>query len=92
MKKSTIVIIVIIVVAYIFLNLLFEVGVLSAEKIINDLTTRKTFNLLSNPDNSSIDDELMEFAKKNKIKLNIIHADDLEAIDMIEANKEEYDA
>ena len=71
---------------------MFLSGNIDLSRVVTKITERKTFNLLSNPDNSTIDDELMAFAKKNNIKLNIIHADDLEAIDMIETNKEEYDA
>ena len=48
--------------------------------------------LLSNPDNAVFDDELMEFANKNGIKLVIEHKDDLEAIDLLEENSSDYDA
>jgi len=52
----------------------------------------KNFHLLSNPDNKDVENDLMEFAKKNRIKLTIDYADDLEAVDMLESGNQDYDA
>ena len=52
----------------------------------------KNFYLLSNPDNKDVEEDLMAFAKKNKIKLHIDYADDLEAVDILEGDSQEYDA
>ena len=51
----------------------------------------KNFYLLSNPDNKDAEQDLMDFAKKNKIKLKIDYADDLEVVDMLEGGNKEYD-
>lgn len=51
----------------------------------------KKFHLISNPDNKDVEEDLMDFAKKNKIKLTIDYADDLEIIDILEGNSQEYD-
>ena len=52
----------------------------------------KNFYLLSNPDNKDVEKDLMAFAKKNKIKLHIDYADDLEAVDILEGGNKDYDA
>ena len=92
MKKNTATVVIIIILIIAFIKCVALYSDIDVQKIYNKITERKTFNLLSNPDNNTIDEELMEFAKKNNIKLNIIHADDLEAIDMIEADPDEFDA
>ena len=48
--------------------------------------------LLSNPDNAVFDNDLYAFANENDIILSIEHADDLEAIDLLEENSSDYDA
>ena len=60
--------------------------------ILNIKNDDKYFRILSNDDNIDFDSELYSFASKNKIKLTIEHADDLEAIDMLESNPGGYDA
>ena len=60
--------------------------------ILNIKNDDKYFRILSNDDNIDFDSELYSFASKNKIKLMIEHADDLEAIDMLESNPGGYDA
>ena len=52
----------------------------------------RNFSILANPDNKDVEDDLMAFAKKNKIKLTIDYADDLEAVDMLESGNKDYDA
>ncbi len=52
----------------------------------------RNFYLLSNPDNKDVEEDLMAFAKKNKIKLHIDYADDLEAVDILEGGNKDYDA
>ena len=94
-KQKTKVIIWMIII--IFIYSLFAIGSeLSKDdnfvESFNRFSDRKNFRLLSNEDNSSFDDELIAYAKKNGIKLTIDHADDLEAIDIIESNPKEYDA
>ena len=51
-----------------------------------------TLKLLSNPDNAEFDDELLAFAEKNSINLEIDHMDDLEAIEYLKTNSSDYDA
>ncbi|MBR4262154.1 MAG: VWA domain-containing protein [Bacilli bacterium] len=52
----------------------------------------KSFVILSSDSNSYLDDELEKFAKKNKIKIRIEHAGDLEIVDLLNDNPEAYDA
>ena len=56
------------------------------------LGNKGSFTILSNNDNSVFDAEIISFAKENKIDVEIKHADDLEAIDMLESNSSLYDA
>ena len=84
LKKLGVVIIVVIVAA-----LLILAGNENEEGFIK--IRDKNFYLLSNPDNKDAEQDLMDFAKKNKIKLKIDYADDLEVVDMLEGGNKEYD-
>lgn len=44
----------------------------------------KDFTILSNADNKDYMDELIKYGKKEGIKIDVVYADDLEAIDMLE--------
>ena len=78
-------IVVIIIVAVIILLLAF--GIYGGT-----IGKKGSFTILSNNDNSVFDEEIISFAKENKIDVDIVHADDLEAIDMLESNSSLYDA
>lgn len=67
------------------------VGNLSDEDEYNHYVS-STLKLLSNPDNAEFDDELLAFAEKNSINLEIDHMDDLEAIEYLKTNSSDYDA
>ena len=82
LKKLGVVIIVVIVAA-----LLILAGNENEEGFIK--IRDKNFYLLSNPDNKDAEQDLMDFAKKNKIKLKIDYADDLEVVDMLEGGNKE---
>ncbi len=49
------------------------------------------FHLVSNPDNKDVEEDLMKFAKENRIKLSIDYYDDLEIVDMLESGNTDYD-
>jgi len=52
----------------------------------------RDFVILSNPDNKDVEEDLLTFAKDNKINLTIEYADDLEAVDLLESGSQDYDA
>ena len=51
-----------------------------------------SFVILSSDSNTYLDNEIKEFAKKNKIKIRIEHAGDLEIVDLLNDNPNKYDA
>ncbi len=51
-----------------------------------------SFTILMNPDNKDVEKDLMDFADENNIKLEIVYADDLEAVDLLESDSKSYDA
>lgn len=89
-KNKTIVLVVLIVIGLIILS-----GIIENANISNPNYRRysdKYFEILSNEDNKAFEDELMAFAEDNDIYLSISYADDLEAIDKLESNSNNYDA
>ena len=85
LKKLGVIIILVIVAALIILST-------NEDSSIGFKFKDRNFAILSNPDNKDVEEDLMEFAKKNKIKLTIDYADDLEAVDMLEGGNKDYDA
>ena len=85
LKKLGVIIIIVIVVSLMILS-----GQENEEGFIK--IKDKNFHLISNPDNKDVEEDLMQFAKKNKIKLTIDYADDLEVVDMLESGNKDYDA
>ena len=53
---------------------------------------KRSFYILSNPDNKDFMDELTSYAKKEHINISVDYADDLEALDMLEEDNNQYDA
>ena len=51
-----------------------------------------SFVILSSDSNTYLDEEIKSFAKKNKLKVKIEHAGDLEIIDILNDNPNKYDA
>ena len=66
------------------------VCIISFSYVLDNAFNDKGFVLLSSYDNASFDEELLSFAKENNIDLTIEHADDLEAIDLLEENPNFY--
>ncbi len=56
------------------------------------LETKTYFQLLSSVSNRDFEQELMTFAKNNKIKLKITYQGDLEMVETLNSNPKDYDA
>lgn len=56
------------------------------------LNFNKNLNILSSYENADLEDNLKEYAKKNKIKLNFTYMGDLDIIDELNNNSQNYDA
>ena len=52
----------------------------------------KTFRIISSASTSKLDDELIEYGKKNNIDIDIEHYGDLEIVDILNSNSTDYDA
>lgn len=52
---------------------------------------KRSFYILSNPDNKDFMDELTEYGKSKHINVYVDYADDLEALDILEEDNEKYD-
>ncbi len=88
-KKVTIAIIVSVIILVIIMSASDANG--TGTSIFGNIFKDNHLTLLVNPDNKDVEDDLMAFAKKNKIDLEIEYADDLEIVDMLEENSELYD-
>ena len=88
------VVVIIIIVLFIFMPSIIQLGS-SAFRAVSNATgwfKDNTFVILSSDSNSYFDDEILEFAKENKMKVKIEHAGDLEIVDLLNDNPEKYDA
>ena len=62
------------------------------ENIVNNVNNEKYFTILSTNANEFYDQQLYDFAKKEKINLVIEHHDDLEIVDILNSGNGKYDA
>ena len=53
---------------------------------------KRSFYILSNPDNKDFMDELISYGDKEHISVYVEYADDLEALDILEEDSSKYDA
>lgn len=82
-----------IIIAVIIVLIIYNIVKPTISDVIDKVfTNEKYFRLISSNANSFFEDELMEFAKKEKIDLKIEYYDDLEIIDKLNANDNNYDA
>ncbi len=51
-----------------------------------------TFRILASTSTKKMDDDIIKFGKKNKIKIEIVHHGDLEIVDMLNEDSSMYDA
>ena len=79
-----------VVVTIILLAICAIIGYLSSDK--NIFKKSNEFVILSNEDNAAFDNEIIEFGQKNNIRIKFVHADDLEAIDLLSQDSTRYDA
>ncbi len=86
--KFVIIVFIIIIVGPMILSLIND----GVESIFEYTTREKYFTILSANANEFYDKKLYEFAKKEKIDLKIEHHDDLEIIDILNTNSDNYDA
>ena len=84
MKKK----IIVIVVALLFI---FSFSMDFIKEQLPNISDKKSFRILANPDNKDFMDELVKYGKSEHIKVNVEYADDLEAVDMLEEDNN-YDA
>jgi len=54
--------------------------------------SKDTFTIISSTSTSAMDDELIEYGKKNGINVEIEHYGDLEIVDILNTNSKDYDA
>ena len=90
-KDTSLIVIALIILALVARIMLFdsgEEGSNSVKKIFkrND----RSFHLLSSDENRFVDDSFKAYAKKNNIDLEITHMGDLEIIEELNANADEY--
>ena len=91
-KPSFLKTIFIIFLIYIGLNILSScIGSIGGNNNSNN-TTNKTFNIISSTSTKMMDNNLIKYAKKNHIKLNIEHYGDLEIVDILNEDSSKYDA
>ena len=84
-SSSTVIVFIFIIVLYIVAN--------NIEGILNDnLKDKKTFNIIASTSTEKMDNDLINYAKKNGIKVNIDHYGDLEIVDILNENNGNYDA
>lgn len=74
----------------IFMGLLLTKSCGNEEKI--ETKSKDTFRIISSTSTSSVDDEIIKYGKKNDIKVEIEHYGDLEIVDILNENSEDYDA
>ena len=84
MKKK----IIVIVVALLFI---FSFSMDFIKEQLPNISDKKSFKILANPDNKDFMDELVKYGKKEHINVSVEYADDLEAVDMLEEDNN-YDA
>ena len=84
MKKTIIIFIIILVI--------FGFVYTGVENTIDRIYGNNEFVILTNPDNVLYNQEIIDFGKKNDIKISFVQADDLEAIDYLEDDSTRYDA
>lgn len=80
--------ILLIIVGVLFIGIFFSTYISDNIKSISD---KKSFHILSNPDNKDFMNELIVYGNKKHIKVSVEYADDLEALDMLE-EENNYDA
>ena len=86
MKKNLKSIIIVLIILLVF----FMIGI-SINKVVRYFGSTD-FVILSNYDNSVYDDEIIKFGEENNINVSFVHADDLEAIDLLTIDSSKYDA
>lgn len=84
MKKK----IIVIVVALLFI---FSFSMDFIKEQLPNISDKKSFRILANPDNKDFMDELVKYGKKEHINVSVEYVDDLEAVDMLEEDNN-YDA
>lgn len=80
-----------IIVAIVFLVLAYLRTMKYDVKPNDNITTTKTFRLISSSENTDLEQTLQEFARKNNIKLSIDYAGTIDIMDKLNS-KEQYDA
>ena len=65
----------------------------SSDGVINNIIlNNNTFRIIASTSTSAMDDEIINYAKKNGFKVEIDHYGDLEIVDMLNSDSSNYDA
>ena len=91
-KNSSIVIIVVIIILLMFGSSIFNAGKKIIETKGASLFSSNKLNILSSNDNKDLEEEIKEYAKKEKFRVEITYMGDLDIVDELNLNSEKYDA
>ena len=81
----------VVVIIYIILNVMsgsYESGYETSKRTRND----NVFRILASTSTKKMDDNIIKYAKKNNIKVEIEHYGDIEIVDMLNEDSSDYDA